>query len=173
MPLDFASIEDALYTWAFAQLGMPVFWSNQKFPQPARPYATLKLTGPRVLSGSDAAETTTDLGRPAGEEVETKYSGPRELTCSVQVYAVPTSGASSARALLARAQASLSRDSVAAALRAAGLAIVDQGGIADLTALLETNWESRAAMDVRLGCTDSATDRTGYIETVELVDDLT
>jgi hypothetical protein len=85
---------------------------------------------------------------------------------SVQVIAAPTSGASSAAALLGAAVMKLRLPSALEQLRVAGVAVIEVGDTQDLSALFASDIESRAKLDVRLRTMDTATEKTGYIDTV-------
>jgi hypothetical protein len=78
-----------------------------------------------------------------------------------------------ARDLLSRAQSALSLPSTISAFDAAGIAELKADGIRDLTTLVETSFEGRAAMDVTFGLSDSVTGRVGYIETISLTGNVT
>lgn len=170
MALNWATIQTALHAWIVAGTGLAVgrvVWANQAMPQPQRPYVTLRLMALAPV-GHDGVHSTTNLAAPAGEEVTLTVEGRRHLTVGVQAYASAVTGAGTAAELLAKAQTALSLPTVHAGLRAAGLAVLNEGGITDLSALLETKFEGRAAMDVRFHCVDEVAEKTGYIATVEI-----
>jgi hypothetical protein len=165
--LDWTAIENALVVWVEHTLGEgQVIWADQEGPQPGMPYATLKITGRRSMTPTPELHHYTDLGNPAGEEVEQTVIDHQEITVSCQVFALNTTGAKTARDLLGRVRMSIFLPARLTALREAGLALVEAGDTQDLTALLETTWQSRAALDVRFNTVDTATEKTGYIETV-------
>jgi hypothetical protein len=174
MALDWTAIENALHAWLAASTGLAaanVIWSNQSNPQPARPYVTMKMLDLGHV-GRDALTHAYDPTAVPRAELTTTVDGRRELTIAVQVFSASTTGAATARALLTKAQTALSLPGVQSVLSAAGLAILNEGRITDLTELLETRWQSRASVDVQFNCVDSAQETTGFIESVDLVDDL-
>jgi hypothetical protein len=63
---------------------------------------------------------------------------------------------------------SLGKPSVVATLRAAGIAVSDEGDIQNLTAFLDTQFEARFAFDVSLLVVASANDTLGSIRTTEI-----
>jgi len=167
--LDPVMMENTLQAWAKTALGLAdVIWShpNQRGPD-GRPYGWLTLSGPVRL---DVAATTdeTNLSNPAGQEIERTVSQHEEWTLVIEVLSKATSGAGTARAILAAAGLKLQLPSALEAVRAAGLAPVDFSDTQDLTALFGTAFESRARMDVRLRTVNTAMEKTGYIKTVGL-----
>jgi hypothetical protein len=169
VPLSWTDIENALVTWLEAEIGPgQVIWANQGGAQPKMPYGTLKIGGPRPSSPTPEVLNSTNLTNPAGQEIEQTVIGHGEITVSCQIFAFPTTGHLTARQALERAKLRLYLPTTRAALRVAGLALVQAGDTQDLTALLETSWQSRAAMDVRFNVVDSMTEKTGYIDTANV-----
>ncbi len=176
MALDWQTIENALQTWIVAATGLPtsaVIFASQNAPAPAMPYATIKISGPRGTMAQPALQIETNLLNPAGEEIEQTVTLHQEVTVSCQVYAAATAGTGTAKEYLEKARTALFLPTRLDALSTAGLAVVEMGDTQDLTALLGTAWESRAAMDVRMNLVDTAVEKTGYIATVETTDETT
>lgn len=168
MVLNWLTVENALQAWLKGAVGGEVIWSNQDGCQPSMPYGTLKISGPRQSSPTPEILNTTNLSNPAGQEIEQTVVLHGQITVSCQVYARPTTGAGTARELLEQARKALFLPTQRERLRAAGLALVEAGDTQDLTALLETTWQSRAVMDVRFNVVDTASEKTGYIATVNV-----
>ena len=174
-PIDWTTIEDAIYDWFSEQSGVPVVWGNQDSPQP-QPYPFGALTiiaGPNQVSvaGNDELRTSTDLGQPDGEEVRLEFGGQRDMTVSCQIFTKPPEShnpAVHARAILSRVQSSLAAPSVLSTLLASGLAVIRQGDVDDLSELIEDTWIGRANLDVQFGLASGSFERTGYIECAEL-----
>ncbi len=172
MALNWIEIEDALQTWLSSATGVQVFWEHTYTTAPTLPYASLLVT--KVAPGpGERADSATNLSNPAGEEVEETAVVPLELTVTARAYSHQTSGSGTARELVANALSALFFPSRREALRVAGLVVAGVGDVVDETTLVSSTWESRAAMDVRFRCVDTAVEKTGYIATVGLVDQTT
>lgn len=172
MALNWTTIESALQAWLSSATATPVVWEHANAPDPATPFATLLVA--RVAPGAgERADSATNLSNPAGQEVEETAVVPLELSVTARAYAAPTSGAGTARELLVNALGALFFPSRREALRVAGLVVSFVGDVVDETAQVGSTWQSRAAMDVRFRCVDTAVARTGYIEKVGLVDQTT
>lgn len=169
MPLDWRQVQNTLRDAFRAASGLSsVIWARQNAPQPARPYATLQvIAGPLRLGALDEENDVYQAGNAAGEEIEQTFKGQREFTLSCQVFADTTADAGTAYDYLSRAMSGLSLPSAQSLFVNVGLAVVSANGIQDLSALLETKWQSRAQMDVRFRIADSVVEKTGYIATVE------
>lgn len=167
MAIGWSDIEAAILAWFKASSGLSaVIWANQTAPQPALPYATLLIRPPARLAAQDDVQEVYVGSNPAGQEVELRQKGVREISVSCQVFSAAVRGAGTAREILAKAQTGLETPSLRQALYQAGLSVVDEGAITDVSALVETKYQSRAAMDVLFYCVDEVTEKTGYIETV-------
>jgi hypothetical protein len=166
--LDFVAIENAVRAWLAASTGATVIFADQDGPQPALPYLTVRIDGPRREGGRDELRETTSPGNPDGQEIEQASYGPRELTVRCQAFTASTAGGGAARELLQIAQSALGLPAALDGLAAAGLAVIDEGAVQVLNVVVETNFQGRASLDLRLRATDSVTQRTGYIATVSL-----
>lgn len=158
--MDRIAIENALHAWVAAALGVETIWAGQNAPAPALTYATLRLSGP--FGHGAELSSATNLSNPAGQEIEQTVSEQQEWSLSVQVYG------SGALALLAAAKLKLQLPSALEAVRAAGVAVVEAGDTQDVSALIGSQLETRALMDVRIRTVDQATERIGYIDRVGL-----
>lgn len=170
-PIAWQTVEDALHAWLNGATGLTTIWSDQDAPQPAYPYATLKIiAGPTKLSALDETRQSYDAGQAAGAEVGLETGGPREITLSCQVFTrqSATTPSSHPRDLLTRAQASLGMASYLAALRTAGVAVVEVGPVQDVSLKVDDSWSARAVMSVRFRLAASVTERVGYIATVDV-----
>lgn len=172
--IGWADIEKALVDWLGTATGCPVLLSDQRAPQPSRPYVTLRLDGPEVV-GTDELRASTDLDQDPGEEVRLELRGQRTFTASINVYsqqrpsnAHPYDHTKSARHLAESIQASLALPSALASLYAAGLSVVAAGPVQNLTFLQDADHVERMQMDVRLATASSVSERTGYIATVDV-----
>lgn len=175
MSIAWETLQTAVKTWVLAGSGYAsgrVFWSHQNGGKPINVDSiTMRMVGPlRALGACDEVQTLTDLGRPAGQEIEHRVIGRRELTLSLQAFTTTTVGSSRAVSTLSKVQAALSLPSVREALRAAGLFPFDAGAVVDLTALRDADFEGRAELSVRFYCSEEVSEFLGYIATVELED---
>lgn len=167
MALDWAAIETALVTWVRTASGVTTILAKQKAPQPALPYCTVAIIdGPRKFSGVDPVDMVTNLGNPLGQEIEMTVRAEREITVSVQAFTAGAIGAAPARDLLHKASVALVLPSGHDTLFAAGLTVIEAADIQALDAVMETAFEGRASMDVRMYLKDLAVEKTGYIATV-------
>ena len=132
----------------------------------ASPRVSIRL-GDLVHIGQDAVDHNFDPSRPAGEEIEVVAKGMRTLAVDLQSFAPTTVGAgTTARSVLAAAQAALSLPSVRNALNAAGLGLLEQGTVQRIPSNALSQVEDRATLPVRFAVSQSVSERTGYIETV-------
>jgi hypothetical protein len=169
MPLSFPAIESALVAFVETASGLSgkVVLAMQTAPQPPMPYATVRISGPRPAGGPwPRIIQSFDAAQPAGQEVSLQAVVDEELTVSLQFFTALTFGAGSARALMAQVRVALALQSTLDPLRAAGLALIDVGDIHDLSAILETAFQGRAALDLRFLVADDVTERTGYVGSV-------
>jgi hypothetical protein len=169
MPLSFPIIESALVAFIETASGLTgkVALAMQTAPQLAMPYATVRITGPRPAGGPwPRIIQSYDAAQPVGQEVSLQAVVDEELTVSIQLFTPLTFGAASARALMAQLRMALALQSTLDPLRDAGLALVDVGDIHDLSAILETAFQGRAALDLRFLVADDLTERTGYVGSV-------
>lgn len=169
--MNWSTIEAAIAAWIGSATGATVQWSNQHLPEPVRPFAKLKRISVVGL-GMDEQRSSVDLER-SGEEVELQVVARREFTVSCHVYAMPVVGAASAADLMERAKIALSLESTVDAFSAAGISAVEAGNVADIAEGGDNSWSSRAQMDVRFYATATASERTTFIEKLELVNENT
>jgi hypothetical protein len=161
-------MEDAIYDWIVAATGVSAHWDFQKIPQPEFPFASMRILSIARLNGEDETRIEEDPGSPPGEEIEQIRSGPRRMTVSVNFYSTSNDALSDAMSLASTAQASLALPSIAALLYGAGLAVIGEGSLQDLSALEAETWVSRSQFDVVFGIASNTSEKSGYIETVEV-----
>jgi hypothetical protein len=175
-PIDWAVVDTAIQAWIVAALPISAaqaIWSDQNTPQPSYPYVTLKRSGFSESGLLDETRETTDLTQDAGEEIELLTTGPREITLAVTAHTDPAQGSydnpnANATALLSLAQSSLGQRSVLDAFDTAGIAIVERLPVEDTSVVVNGEWLSQAAMDVRLRVVSNMTEDTGYIDKVKI-----
>jgi hypothetical protein len=171
-PICWADIEGAIYDWVNGKVGWEAIWEDQNLPQPPYPYLSLKRSGVRRVGGKPEVRTSTDLGQPLGEEIELLTTSPAEFTLTVQGFMDEDSGANdpdvNAVQTLTKLQASLGQLSVQSQLRAVGLSVVEELPVMDISEVVNGEFLNRAAFDVRLRTASVMTERTGFIEQVEV-----
>lgn len=169
MTIDYAAITRAVRQWLVSATGIPdakVILENQSGPELERPYATVRISAARKLFPQDYRGQEYDDAQPQGSEIELYATGPRLVSVSVSVYTKATTGNNAAVPMLSDARDALELDSASDAFRLAGAAVVDASDIRDLSALLFTNFQGRAHLDLTLSVSAHASERVGYIDSV-------
>lgn len=167
---DWEAVENAIRAWVVTGSGLPadkVIWANQDGDRPEDPFITIALSGLHGR-GMDTVESSTDLNRPAGEEIRLNVKGLREMTASVQAFTDATTGNSGARALLMKVQAALRLPSIRDALGALSLSPFDPGDVQVFPIVFPTGFEGRGTLAVRFYVMQTVDEFTGYISSVEL-----
>jgi hypothetical protein len=176
-PIDWEEIRKAIEEWlsklVFANQPTDVIWEDQGTPRPALPYLSLKRTaGPSRLGSVDETREGQDLTQPLGKEIEIQKLGPRAFTLTIQAHtAQPLSMDLDAFAILSKIEASLDQDETLEIFDDAGLSKVGVEGIVDLSQVENSDWISRAALDIRFNTMSVITKRTGYIDKVQVSSD--
>jgi hypothetical protein len=155
MPLNFETIKTNLYAWALTNCpGCSVIFLNENAPRPAQPYVTLFLS------------TMNQIGEDYTPEVDVNglvdMVGDREFTLQIQTYG------GDCITCLENLRSSLQMQTVLDTLRANGIVFVNHFAISDVTELLDSRFEKRAAMDVLLRIGQDYTDNLGLIQTVQV-----
>jgi hypothetical protein len=166
------NFENTVHDWFSAVTGLEVIWREQSAPLPKFPFGTLKiLAGPTRL-GRPTVQEKESVGRGVGEEVEIKAVVPCSMSVSCQVFAGGRPDASNpnynARVYANKAMTNIEMPSVWDTFRRAGITIMNVGEIKNLDALVESEHESRAGLDILFGITLTESEFTGYIETVHI-----
>lgn len=155
MPLNFETIKTNLYNWATANNGgASVIFLNENAPRPAPSYVTLFLSSLNQI-GEDYTPRADVNGM-------VDMVGDREFTLQIQTYG----GDCITR--LENLRSSLQMQTVLDTLRANGIVFVNHFSISDVTELLDSRFEKRAAMDVLFRIGQDYTDNLGLIQTVEV-----
>lgn len=191
MSANWQAIENKLVAVVTAAMGQAVaqvwtgrvYWDHQNMPRlnsAQGPFATLHHDFGQSAGGVDETEITDNpasiLGD--GEELLIESKAHLDFTLRVQVFggafggnASPV-GPYSAGSILSKLPRYLGLETVIDDLEVEGIAIVECGPVQNLTGLLETDFESRAAIDVRLRVADGISTTETFIETVEATTDL-
>jgi hypothetical protein len=174
--MNWPTIEDAIQSAIASALagvpGLTVQWGNQRLPEPVRPFIKLKR-GTVIGHGMAERRNETDLEQPAGQEIELAVVQRVEFSVSVHAYAAGPVGADTAGGILEQLKARLLLESNLALLEAGGLALVETSDVRDLPESGMNSWSSRAQLDASFYATSVVSERTGYIETVELTNETT
>ena len=156
-PVDYATIQKALYTWLYTGLGgLPVSWAFQKRAQNDRELGYGVLT---ILSVGMPPDLVQDEARQAtvGEEIYLQLVGTRRLVLNAQCVTNSQLPTQSAIALLSQAQATL-RDN--GNLDAAGITFISDSPITNLSAVVAEGFESRASIDITFDVVSDFTSAT-------------
>lgn len=134
-----------------------VIFANQNAPRPAKPYGTILIMSVIRVGQNDEQRETDNYGEMA-------LVGQRQMTVSLNIYG------EGAIDYMETLQQSLSKFSVLQNyFGSAPISILNKSTIQNLTYLLETDFESRAQMDITIGYAVDYTDDVGLIEHVEVV----
>ena len=168
MSIPWTDVENALHGWLSTAIGGPVVWANQKAPKIVGTFGTLQVISADVMDFAEIHTTTDDSHDPP---VEITALAHIEFQVSAQIFAARGSpsnitGSNSAYGLLTNARLRLYLESVREALDAVNVVFVDAAAVQNLTALLETEWESRAALTARFRTRDAVSDFVTYIEEI-------
>ena len=186
-PVDWRTVDDAVVLWILDALEdlvqeKSVIWDNQKITQPPYPYISL-LRNAEVDTGSldekrqrtlDADDKVVGEDPTAGAPVtneEMTYQ-PVQWTLTIQAHADPDGGGNDPGCnpmfLIGRLKRSLDQTKHTDRFREAGVSIVDKLDVTDTSVVEGGVWISRATMDVILRTASVITERTGFIDKVEL-----
>lgn len=172
--LDWGALENAIRQWILAT-GLvtteKVILAGQDGPRPAVPFFEVRLGDMEAVGAADARSEDYDSGAPAGQEITETVRGMREFPVFIRCFTTSAVGSSSARALLSQVQTALGLPDVRDIIRAAGMTCWDTGRVQTLPAVLDTKWEGRATLTVRMYAEEHAIQKTGYIDTVEVTDE--
>jgi hypothetical protein len=171
-------LEDALQAWAKSTAGVEAFWVRQKVKGPAAGWLTLHLDGPRTLSqqperwhdfvgSSEVPGPLPGELNPPGEEIQHSARDNESWSLQIQAYTKNNTGEADSASLLRRLKNSLKLQGTLATLRAASITVAEVGDIHDVSVVIETEWQDRAAMTILLWTADVSTERTTFIETAE------
>ncbi len=184
--MSLADVEDAIRAWVKTTSGLAdrnVYFADQKVERPTGAYATIRLDGLESMGAVDPVMSYYDAGRPAGMELELRVEGQRALHVTVAVYGAPTTdtagdtypidlagslGQSSAVEIASRIRTAIQLPTIRGALTAAGLSPIDIGTVQNLGTLLGTIFDGRAQFEVEFYLVETASEYTGYVETVEV-----
>lgn len=156
------SVQSALYDWVQRELEGQVppehiIWRQHSEALPARPCVAMKIT-----SGPKRVGFTDNVSYDVGNRFD--IGGQREMVLSVQVFGSTRVAAPMAYQIGIDLSSSLDKLTVLDRLRSFGIAIQGKGGVENLSALEETEFEERSQFDVDLGVAENIVDEPGYIQ---------
>lgn len=164
-PVWWSNVEAALVRWIERVLEFDdgkVIWERQGVPQPRYPYASLLRTAVTTEGGSDESRSTD-----AGGTYITQYRNNRAFTLTVQCHTDRDCGPDDdAMALAERLRSSLYQSPPE--LEEACIAVVRDEPIQDVSTVLNADWISRSALDIRFRVTALEEVESTYIETVQV-----
>jgi hypothetical protein len=173
IPISLEKIQNAIHDWFSSSTGLQVVWQNQNAPAPEGSYGSLNMiVGPTSRGGVAELRETYDARRALGAEVELEVAMECSLTVSCQVFVKGTDGANpscNAMSYCVRAQMALELSTFIDGLNAANVSVSSVSGPKNLPALLGTEWESRAGIDITFNSMLSLREFIGYIEKVHAV----
>lgn len=132
--MDFDAIDKAFYDWVNIFTGQSVIWLNQNSPRPNTPYLTL-YKSTLIPIGHDFESAVNLSG-------EIRIGGIRQLTLQINHYGNNSMG------VLEELSLSLRIDQYRNLLLTEGITHLNKLAINDLTALVDTEFETRAQMDL-------------------------
>lgn len=166
---DWKAIENAIVAWVKTASGLTsnggVILGDQRHTSPALPYVHVRL-GSVLPIGMDTDTHEFDGAAPAGEEITLKATGLRSFTASIQAHEEVGSGFDAA-ARLSKVQSALALSSVRGTFHAAGISCYDRGTVQNLSGL-GADFEGRAALEVAFYVNEEVSEKTTWIETVEV-----
>lgn len=178
MSIAWNNIEDTLRSWIKIATNLTdghIIWGEQTGARPSdsasAPFVTARLGDIRPVAIIDELTALTNSATP-GQEIELRVTGTREFRVLIQAFhpsVVSSTGSPSntARALLSKIQTALLLPSIRASFDAVNISPWDMGTVQNLTELIGTKFEGRAALDVGFYVLESVSERTTYIETVQ------
>lgn len=185
-PVDWVSVEAACFDWIsdLLEINGRVVWHNQKVPQPAYPYVSLLRTS-EVDAGLDeeryrtldANDRVVGVDPGAGPPVtsETIVYQPITWTLTVHVHTDPRASGNDpncdAMKFASKIKRSLGLRSVIDRLYDAGISVIRPLLLADTSVVVAGEWESRATLDISMCTASVLTERTEFIEKVEIQSD--
>lgn len=143
-----------------------VIWKFQNAAQPAMDYIAMTVS-PASNPGQDGLVSSTDLMRPAGQEIKLAVRGFREVTLELEVFTATIADSSDAMALAEKIRSALRLPSVRDVLAAVGASPFDIGPTQYLPEIVAVGFRGRATLPIRCFVpAQDAADFTGYIASV-------
>jgi len=153
-------VTDALQTWLADVTGLTTIWEHQNAPRPPRPYASLNiLTSPSVGHENRG---------PVDQNGDATISLIVEPTISVKLYYASTDPREAILEMF-KVRRSLFSPSVRESLKGNGWSFIEVlGPPQNIPELIDSEYESRAVMDIRFRTLDTFIDNLGVVEFAEI-----
>lgn len=174
MTVAWTTVEDAVHAWvatASGITGSKVIWTGQNGARPAVPYIEVGLDVQRL--GQDWIDTA-DAASPSPEnEIDYLARGNRRLIVTINAYGTPSTGTSTAKALLDAVMSKFKLPSIHDALVVAGVGVSTFGDIIDISAALNTSKiETRASLEAVAFLASEVSETGTYISDVDVTDQI-
>jgi hypothetical protein len=152
-----------------------VYFADQPALVPETATRIAVRVGEALPLGTDGLEHDFDATRPAGQEVEYRTFGMREVTIELQAFGPvePPSSSFPARDVLARVLDGLVLPSVRDMLNAAGVGVLRESAVRRIPGVRGPMYEDRALLELVVLVRASAVERTGYIASAEVTRNVT
>lgn len=181
MPYQFgagwAAVEQALYDWLHGQTQLTVRFiypeGTAQVPQPAGDYGEIAVTSWVPAGWAPGRGEQLHPENPPEQEIERVHRRTGSLNITVQLYTKATKGAASAFPRLMEASAVLDLPSVQGPLLAAGLGLVERGGVRNMTGVLGMGSQGRAVLELRFEVRETVSDFVGAATGVRLTNTVT
>jgi len=167
-PINWQTVENALYDWVSEVTGINVQWADQADPQASLPYALLSITGPTEIGTGDE-KRVTELTDSAGQGLDRytqEHRGQREILVEIQVNTGPPDNENPlchSRHLAGRLQASLNIEAFWRPLDEAGLGVISYNPLTDASINVADFYLDRKVLEVRFTLASSV------IEDIEII----
>jgi len=136
-----------------------IIWEGENGPRLPPPYLSMEVLGNNPLGMPHQGPVKVTQAKPGGTQTITQSI---DRTVSIQGFG------NSTEYRLEMLVDSFDKSATISALRSKGLSIRDVGDIRDISAVVDSDMESRWAVDIVVGDTRVVVDDPGYIETVEI-----
>lgn len=171
MALVWSSVRAAVHAFVVAASGLSdqlVGWADQDLNSPdqdAALWIVLHQGGIVPLSSQDEKRQTYDAARGVGQEIEFEVVGPRSVTFKVEAFGVAPFAAQD---LLSQVKTKLQLPILRGGLTGAGIGVLGKSEVRNTSAVRNADFESRAEFEIRCHVSETATERTGYIDRAEI-----
>jgi hypothetical protein len=156
--LKISDIKESIYKWVaslkFVSINNNIVYEEQNQKRPVGDYVSYKIMTLPTKRGTDSQIHIS------GDNF--KLSGHRTFTVSIKSYG------KNAAQIITDLHSSLEMDSVRNIFRQYNIAIWEHGSPRDISAILETGFESRAFLDITFGTRSEITETLGHIANAEV-----
>lgn len=167
--MSWEDVQDAVHEAITRASGYPaerVIWSYQSSNERSLAHVRINFGGESVV-GQDRIKTTTDLTRPAGQEIKQEIIGVREVPLDVEVFTSDVVSANAARQVAAQIRSKIGLDTIRGVLKGANVSCFDSGPVSWVPDIPYGNFRGRALVTLRCYVPISDCEEyTGYIARV-------